>query len=146
MNKYCLILLIGLVSLNGCSDPGPAISISQLQVVAPAPGRRPSVAYMTISNRGQTDVELTSVSSSQFALVEMHETVLKDGVARMKALSGVTISANNSVEFAPSGKHLMLFEPTKGLTPGTEISLEFAFASGEILVISSLLKTRIPID
>lgn len=146
MTKSFTVFLLVLIAQFGCSPSGPVISISQLQVVAPAPGRTPSVAYMTISNQGRAAVELVAVSSSQFARVEMHQTVLRDGVARMQALSGVTIDAKSSVAFEPGGRHMMLFQPTEGLIPGAEISLRFQFASGEMLMITAPLATRIPVD
>lgn len=146
MTKSFFLFLLVSIAQPGCSQSGPAISISHLQVVAPAPGRTPGVAYMTISNKGRSAVELVAVSSSQFARVEMHQTVLRDGVARMQALSSVTIDAKSSVAFEPGGRHMMLFQPTEGLIPGAEISLRFQFASGEMLMITTPLATRIPVN
>ncbi len=34
------------------------------------------------------------------------------------------------VEFAPGGKHAMLFDVDPAITPGTEIPMLFTFASG----------------
>jgi copper(I)-binding protein len=146
MMRSILLALLAAILLQGCGESGPALSVSSLQVVAPAPGRTPSVAYMTITNQGRSAVELLAVSSPLFARVEMHQTVLKDGVARMQSLSTVTVESKSEVVFAPGGKHLMLFDPTKGLTPGTEVSLQFKFASGELLVLTSPLITRLPVD
>jgi copper(I)-binding protein len=147
MNKSIfLIFLLMFLALPGCSESGPTLSISNLQVVASAPAQKPGVAYMAIHNQGHSDVVLVAVSSPQFARIEMHQTVLKDGVARMQSLASVTIEANSNVNFAPGGRHMMLFEPTQGLIPGAEISLQFEFESGEMLMVTSKLATRISVD
>ena len=140
------LLLVLLISVLGCSESGPVLSVSQLQVIAPAPGRTASVAYMAIHNQGDIPDVLTGISSSQFARIELHQTVLKDGVARMQALGDVTIDANSSTDFEPGGRHVMLFEPTRLLMPGDEVSLQFHFESGAILIVASPLKTRISVD
>jgi copper(I)-binding protein len=144
--KTFLVLMALACAGSGCSKSGASITVTQLQIVAPAPGRQASVAYMTIHNGGNAPAELQTVSSSQYARVEIHETVLKDGIARMQALNGIVIEANSSVDFMPGGKHLMLFESKNVLQPGGDVSLQLYFASGAKVLVTSPLKTRIAID
>jgi hypothetical protein len=72
--------------------------------------------------------------------------VLKGGVARMQALGAVTIDANGSTDFVPGGRHVMLLDPTRALKPGDEVTLQFHFESGAILIVASPLQTRISVD
>ena len=146
MNKSLAMLMVIGISVLGCGESGPDLAISNIQVVAPAPGRTASVAYLTVHNQGGKPAALTSVSSLQFARIEMHQTDLKDGVARMQALDTVIVDAKGKVDFVPGGRHLMLFEPTAGLMPGKNISLAFHFDTGAILTVESPLKTRIKTD
>ena len=146
INRSLTLLLLIAISQLSCTESGPVLSVSQLQLIAPAPGRKASVAYMTIHNQGGTPAVLTGISSSRFARVELHQTVLKDGVARMQALGAVTIDANSSTDFAPGGRHVMLLDPTRALKPGDEVTLQFHFESGAILIVASPLKTRISVD
>lgn len=146
LNRSLALLFVIVFSQLGCSKPGPELSVSALQVIAPAPGRKASVAYMAIHNQGDTQAVLTDISSPHFARVELHQTVLKEGIARMEALGTVTINANSSTDFVPGGRHVMLFEPTRLLKPGDEVSLQFQFESGAIVIASSPLATRISVD
>jgi len=146
MNRSLPWLLVFAISVLGCGESGPDLAISDIQVVAPVPGRTASVAYLTVHNQGRKPAALTSVSSSQFARIEMHATILKDGVARMQALDTVIVDAKGTVDFAPGGRHLMLFEPTTGLIPGKNISLALHFDTGAILTVEAPLKTRIKTD
>ena len=77
------------------------------------------------------DVRITRVTSPEYGSVEMHETVIEDGVARMSALGQVVLPAGSAVEFEPGGKHLMLMRPGDDLTV-----VELAFHSGEVLLLT----------
>jgi len=116
-----LLLLMLLTSCGG--DVGPPLSATDISVVAPLPGRSMSAAYMTLHNDSDKAILLTEVSSPLFASVEMHESTLTDGIARMHKLESLTIEARSSMRFAVGGRHLMLIDPLKGLIPGDIISL-----------------------
>ena len=138
--------VIGLILTAGCSEAGPAMSVSDVHVIAPAPGRKTSVAYFTIHNRGNNAVVLNGVTSPQFGRVELHETVLEMGIARMRPLTSLKVDARSSVELAPGGKHLMLSEPVKALLPDDPVLLHLQFASEAALIVQTPLKTRHSID
>ena len=146
-----IVLLISwtvasLILTAGCGESGPAMSVSGVQVIAPAPGRKASVAYFTIHNRGSNAVLLNGVTSPQFGRVEMHETVLEMGIARMRALTSLKVDARSSVELAAGGKHLMLSEPVKVLLPDSPVSLHLQFASEVTLIVQTSIRTRHSID
>jgi len=148
MKNTLLVLscVTGLMLAVGCGESGPALSVSDVQVIAPAPGRKAVVAYLTLYNHGGNPVELTRISSQQFGRVELHETVLENGIASMRALASLKLDARTSIELAPGGKHLMLFEPARALLPGSLVSLRLQFASEASLIVKTSLKTRLSID
>jgi len=138
-------LLFSFALLAGCGDSGPALTVTGVQIVAPAPGRAASVAYMTINNDGDSAI-LTTVGSPFFSRVELHETLISDGVARMERLDSVEIAAGEAVHFAPGGKHIMLFEPASAPLPGKNVTLHLEFATGEMLIVNAPLATRIDVQ
>jgi len=146
MKNILLGLSFVVVLLAGCGESGPTLSVSGVQVVAPAPGRKASVAYLTLHNHSSNPVELTGVTSPQFGRVELHETALENGIARMRALTSISVDGNANVELAPGGKHLMLFEPVTALLPGNTVSLHLQFASEATLIVQTPLKTRLSIN
>ena len=145
MDKALLVLLLGF-SMAGCGDAGPALSVSDVQVVAPMPGHEASVAYLTLHNHSNKPVALTGITSPQFSRVELHETVLDNGIANMRSLTSLTMDANASTELAPGGKHVMLFEPGQVMTPGHRITLQFHFTSDDSLIVETPLKSRLSIN
>ncbi len=128
--KY-LVLFVALIVAACSSEPGPPLSISDVIVKRPMPGMHMSAGYFTLTNNSQEAIVITGVRSPQFGSVEMHESVVEDGVARMVELDDLALPPGATVEFIPGGKHLMLMRPAEDLD---QVTLEF-FA-GDTVVLS----------
>ena len=135
--------LLPLLLAVACSESGPAISASAVQVIASPPGRTASVAYLTLTNNSKRSITIDAVSSPHFGRAEMHETVLENGIARMNAISEVEIAAKSEIRFAPGAKHIMLFDPLKALIPGKQVSLHIHLSSGELLMLDAPISARL---
>lgn len=135
----CLLAALAALAA-GCSEPaGPSMVVSDVRVFAPVPGSQAGVAYMTITNNGDRLVTIESVRSPQFNRVEMHETVLEDGISRMRPLGAVEVAPAAVVEFMPGGKHLMLIGIDPETGPGASVDIELAYGDGLILVNTTML-------
>lgn len=89
-----------------------------------APSSAKSLAgYALLSNAGSKPLTVVSASSKQFAKVEMHETAMENGIAKMRAIEKLEIAANAKVEFGPAGKHFMMIEPQSPLRGGDVVSV-----------------------
>jgi hypothetical protein len=106
----------------------PSLTATELTAYAPLPGQPAGVAYVSLTNSASTAVTLLGVTSPEFAHIEMHTTLLDDGLARMMQLDSLTIAERSGVVFAPGGPHLMLMQPATGLSVGDLVTLEFHFA------------------
>jgi len=128
-------LLPFLLVLAACAreDP-PSLTATEITAYAPLPGQPAGVAYFSLTNSGATAVTLRQVTSPEFARVEMHTTLVDDGLARMMALDSLTIAEHSGIAFAPGGPHLMLMEAVDGLSVGDVVTLEFHFVYGEYAV------------
>jgi copper(I)-binding protein len=84
---------------------------SNIVVTAPAPGMPMAAAYLDITNQSGSAIRITSVTSPDYELVEMHETTIEDGVARMRAIPALAIENGETVTFERGGRHLMLMRP-----------------------------------
>lgn len=125
-----------------CSgDPAP-LAASGVTILAPMPGHAMAVAYLSLENRGTTPVTLTAVTSPQFSNVEMHATIIADGVAAMTSLDSITIAGQSNIEFAMGGRHLMLLAPHKALVPGDEVTLQFHYDQAGLLHLTAPLRSR----
>ena len=132
MIKRTAALALSLL-LVACSGKSAPLTADFLEVSLPRPGTQMGVAYMIITNTTSAAITITDISSPQFAAVEMHETVLTDGISRMRRLDSITIPADSSMAFERGGKHLMLMRPTGDLD---DITLAFNAGSVPVLAIS----------
>lgn len=97
-------------------------------------------AYMTIENHTGKVKSLTSVTSSAFQKIEIHQTVYKDGMASMEGQDKLAISAEGKIELKPGGTHLMLINPVKKLKAGDTVSFVLNFDNGSKSIVSATVK------
>ena len=86
--------------------------------------------YATVRNPCAKAVQVTGVSSRDFAAAMMHETVLANGMSTMRHTATVTIPAGGEVVFAPSGRHIMLMQPMRVLKVGDKVRITFVLSDG----------------
>lgn len=107
--------------------------IGELQIIHP--WAKPSLkgvpngaAYMAISNSGDEEDVLVSVSSSVAENVELHTMEMTGGVMRMRPIEGgITLPAHDTVLLEPGGKHIMLIGLKEPLAPGSRFDLTLTF-------------------
>ena len=132
MMPRLLIMLSVLAAVWGCdSRDGPPVVAANVVVTAPAPGMPMAAGYLEISNLSGTSIRINRVSSPEYESVEMHETVVEDDVARMRAIPVLEIEDGGTVIFERGGKHLMLMQPN-----GTPDTITLNFYSDEVLLLS----------
>lgn len=125
-------LLLAACAVAACGPrAGAPLVADDVRITAPRPGTSMSAGYLSLSNPGGGDVEITRVTSPQFEAVELHRTVLEDGIARMRAEPAIVVAAGATVRFAPGGLHLMLMRPRGDARRAT-----LEFWSGETLVLA----------
>jgi copper(I)-binding protein len=132
-------VLICLV-FSACSKEAlPPLVVSDVVITAPMPGKSMSAGYLSITNNTSDAVTISQVESTEFESVEIHESVLQDGIAKMQQLSELTIPAKSTIKLEPGGKHLMLMRPSG--TP-TQVSLNFYSENTLLLGVAAPLSKR----
>ena len=96
----------------------------------PAAQGTTGAGFMTLTNPGPKADTLVSVASPLAREVQVHQSMVHDGVAMMMAASKVPIPAGGRVIFAPGGYHLMFLNLTKALNLGDTVPATLTFASG----------------
>ena len=98
----------------------PALTLAELKIEnAWIKNLPPSVpvraGYMTITNTGTQAVSIDAIECASCTSVELHETVMNDGMMSMQHVPTLKIEAAQSISLKPGGKHLMLhpLEPTQ---------------------------------
>ncbi|SFR76123.1 hypothetical protein SAMN05216203_2844 [Marinobacter daqiaonensis] len=92
------------------------------------PGTPVGVGYMTIHNRGEQAVTLVSGESPVAERVTIHESVMQDGLMKMRPLrGGLGIPPGATIELRPHSYHLMLEQLSSPLREGEQVPLTLTF-------------------
>ena len=119
------------------ASPMAIAQVSNVQVTAPwaraAPQGRVGAVYLDLM--GGPD-RLVSVASDIAGKVELHETILEDGVARMRPSAGVLISPGARTRLTPGGLHVMLFDLKRPLKEGESFQLTLTFERARAVALT----------
>lgn len=150
MRLLAAALLIGLAACGPSSEtvqPAQHDAVAELRIedawAAPTPGGvEVAAGYFTAINGTVEDDALIGASSPRAARVEVHETVMQDGVMQMRPMTRAPIPAGQSLELAPGGRHLMFFEVDQPFTEGETISVSLSFERAGEVVVSFPVRRR----
>jgi periplasmic copper chaperone A len=133
----CVSLVIA--ALSGCAETKSQNVEAALVRLSAVPGN-PSAAYFTL-NAGPVDDRLMSVSTPLAIRAEMHDMSMKGGMMSMTPIdAGVDVKAGSTLRFESGGKHVMLFDVSPKVTPGSKMPLTLTFASGATLETQAEVK------
>lgn len=95
---------------------------------ATVPGAKIGGGFLEIENNGSVADRLVAVSVPVAEKTEIHESLVEDGVAKMRPLKdGVEVKPGETVTFAPGGKHIMFVGLKAPLTKGEKVKGELTF-------------------
>jgi copper(I)-binding protein len=124
------------------ASAGESLKVENAWVPWAPPGLEVHVAYMTIVNPGATDQVIVSVDSTNYERIELHRSVIKDGVSTMQAIDEVRVPANGRVEFVPTGLHLMLIGPKRPQAVDGHVQIVLRLRGGEQVDVSAVVRHR----
>lgn len=109
-------------------------------------GGETSAVYMQITNNGDDPVTIISANTSVASIVEIHETVIENDVARMQPVDSIIIEAGDSAELRPAGMHIMLMQLTEDITVDGTIDVELELESGDTLTVTAIVQDMLMDD
>ena len=126
-----------IISLLICNQASPSgmeeIYISNARIIESPPVVGMNAGYLEIENTYPHPIILNEVTSDEFKRIEIHQSVIEGGIARMKKTGPVTIPAHSQWIFKPGDYHLMLFQPARILKAGDTVNLKFQFSDGSTI-------------
>ena len=130
MQRLSLSIVCLVLAACGAGSEQPVV-IDGVIVTSPAAGMPMAAGFFELENRSGQALRITSVSSPQYESVEMHRTVVTDGVSRMREIPALQVDAGETVVFESGGNHLMLMGPV-----GDTETVTLNFYSDDALVVS----------
>jgi len=129
MRSVALIICLLLAACGG--EARAPLVASDIVITEPMPGNHMSAGYLSFTNNTSDAINITHVVSPEFDAVEMHESLVEDGIAKMRRIEELVIPAKSSVSLQRGGKHLMLMRPT-----GAPDSVSLSFYNGDTLLLN----------
>jgi copper(I)-binding protein len=97
---------------------------------AAPPGANMVAGYATLKNTGDEPIAILTVQSEAFRMTSLHETVIEEGVSRMRELHRLKIAPGETIQMRPGGKHLMLMQPRHEIPVGDKVEMLFLLVDG----------------
>jgi copper(I)-binding protein len=129
--RYKFLLAAGIL-LAACSPPAieQTLKFEDAWVRATPPGAMMTAGFGRLVNQTDHLLEITVFTSPSYGDVSLHQTVIENGVSRMREVPGLSIPPGGEIELAPGGYHLMLMMPTQPSGPPGFIELQIETAGG----------------
>lgn len=124
----CLAVL-GLLAA-GCAQAAGRLVVSEAWIREAPPGATMLAGYAKLENAGDEPVSVLTVQSDAFRMASLHETVVADGVSKMRELHRLDLAPGATVALEPGGKHLMLMQPRQEVHAGDKIDVRFLLGDG----------------
>ena len=102
------LFFISLFLLSCGNSNNPQIVISDINITQPLPGKSISAGYLTLKNNTKSLIEITHITSPDFRSIQMHDSVLDEGIVKMQRIDSLQIKAKSELKLENGGKHLML--------------------------------------
>ena len=119
--------------LAACSPPAAeqTLKFEDAWVRATPPGAMMTAGFGRLVNHTDLKLEITAFTSPNYGDVSLHQTVIENGVSRMKEVPGLSILPGDEVELTPGGYHLMLMMSKQASGPLDRVELLIEEAGGQ---------------
>jgi periplasmic copper chaperone A len=140
-----LALAVALFTVTACSPGTPPASADPVAsrsspecapvlaspwVRAAPPGASMLAGYAVLRNDCGTPVTVVGVESLDFASASIHETIVEDGISRMREVGPIVVPEHGTLVLEPGARHLMLMQPARALAEGDRARARLVLADG----------------
>jgi len=118
------------------------INITDLWISEAPPTVSVLVAYVTLINNSEIPISLVSISCPLFSSIEIHRSIIKNGIASMERHATLEILSKSTIKLSPGDYHLMLFNPKMPLKIGDAPVFMFGFSDGTQIRVKANIRKR----
>ncbi len=104
------------------------VEVSDVWIREAPPTATVMAAYMQLKNTGAQPIALNAANCEQYQNVELHSTVMENGVARMVPMDKMEIPAGETLSLQPGAQHIMLIGVLKRPVVGDKVKLTLKFS------------------
>jgi periplasmic copper chaperone A len=122
-------LVLALAGLSVSSFALAQVSVTAPWIRATVPAQKTAGAFMQL--KSARPLRLVAVSTPVAGRAELHQMEMQGQTMRMHAVDGVDLPANQPVNLASGGYHIMLFDLQRQLKEGEQVPLTLRFVDAD---------------
>lgn len=145
MKRIFLAFLIGIsaTAVYAHSFTAETIYVDHPMIQEAPPSAPVLGGYLMVMNSGTEDDTLIAIESPAVEKVELHQSVVTDGVARMTPMTdGLPVPAGQSVWLGDDGSHAMFIRPDRRYQEGDEIPATLVFEKAGRIEVTFQVEKR----
>jgi copper(I)-binding protein len=134
------LLLLAWLCTGEALAAGQSLAIGDAWIREAPPGAAVLAGYLRLDNPGDKALVIEAFHSQDFERIELHRTIVEDGVARMLHVDRLAVPPGDSVSLEPGGMHLMLFNPARPLRQDDRVVFSVELAGESSLRFEAVVK------
>lgn len=125
-----LFFLFALLCIATNASAAGRLGVFDAWIRAAPPGVDMVAGYATLKNTSDEPIVILTVQSDVYRMASLHQTVIQEGVSRMRELHRLKIAPGETLQLAPGGMHLMLMQPRHDVAVGEKVAVRFMLLDG----------------
>ena len=125
-----------LLAMSSAAAGEAGLSVDNAWVRASLGASKVSAVYLTVTNRGAAADHLAGVATARAQHVMIHESVVENGVMKMRRVDAIVVPAGEAVRLEPGGLHVMLMGVSPRFEAGERVPVTLVFERAGKLKIS----------
>lgn len=126
------------MALASCADPQP-LYVDQAWIQLNPNPSAPAAGYFVVHG-GEQAVQLLRITSDGAMRIDMHQSVMTNGMMTMEPVDSIDIPAKGTVRFEPGGKHLMIHTINPAYLQQGKLTLTMLFSNDDRLIVDAQIK------
>lgn len=141
--KFAIFRALGtlLLVLNAFTVNAEALLVSDPWIRSAPPNAPALGAFMMLENNSGADISVVDARSSlEVSRVELHRTMMADGVMKMVPQKSIPVPARSSTLLKPGSWHIMLIGPKKVPAMDEVVRLTLVLSDGTEQVVAATVR------
>ena len=141
--KLSLVAMAALLSVmvpqQVWAGDGP-LAVKDPWIRAAPPVVKVLAAYMTIENHSEKTISVIGAESPLFERIEIHNTIIEEGLARMLRQDRIDLAPHGSIAFSPGGYHFMLLGRKQPIAVGDRVEMILILDNGDRIPTEAVVR------
>ena len=129
------LILLAFLLISFGQESFAELELDNAWVRSAPPNSKIFSGYLNFKNISSDKILIKSIKSNAFEKVEIHTSLIEDGISSMRRVETLEITENSELKLKPGGYHLMLMNPKKAIKEKNLVELIIYYETKERIKI-----------